>query len=1219
MRKLFSVRYSLLIFLYLSVALAHAQDNIPTHPVDGTFIKEWLVLGPFFPGDLETDFLASVNGETLANPKPGDTVTTAEGETLTWTVYRTEGNIIDLQHAIGNHEEAICYAFCLLESDQGGDGEFLVGSDDGVVVFLNGQRVHTQRVSRVIAVDDDRFPVTLRPGKNRCLMKISNGLQDWALTTRVIPPARAVITGVITDETRNTLSNAIVHLWQDSTLIAKTETDIKGSYQFSVYPAHGNYDIEASHGDKGNWTEVSLPAGARANMNLTLRMTVSISGSLLKFDDKPHVGVLVEALLLDKKGSSQRRATTLSDNRGQYKFINLRPGRYQIRCHTLKTQGEDPNKIVSVVPQNTLENVNFRFLPFKYGTWKHYTYLDGLGSNHVRPIYQDREGFLWFGTLGGISRYDGEKFVNFTTDDGLADNSVWSIHQDRDGFLWFGTLGGVSRYDGEKFVNLTTNDGLADNSVWSIYQDREGFLWFGTLGGISRYDGKAFVNYTTNDGLASDSVRVIHQDQKGHFWFGTSGGVSRYDGEKFVNYTTNNGLVSNLVRTIHQDQDDFLWFGSWYDGISQYDGDNFINFTTDDGLADNAVSNITQDRAGSFWISTEGKGLSQYDSSSFINFTTADGLVDNLVYTVYQDREGRIWFGTEGGISKYDGNKFINFTTNDGLVDNVVYTVYQDRDGYIWFGTDDDVSRYDGVEFVNFTTDNGLASNSVWVIYQDRDGYIWFGTRGGKGVSRYDGEKFVNFTTHDGLIENNVASIYQDQEGFLWFGTHSGGISRYDGTSWTSLDTRDGLINNHVLGISQGTDGEFWFGTLEGVTQYNPNRVPPSVRIVSVQSDKTSTQTGSLETIKDIPTDTRVTIQYSSIDFKTVKEKRQYQVRIKEIDPDWREPTQSDMFNISFDKPGTYTFEVVAIDRDLNYSAPTSLMLTVVLPWFQNGWILYPSGGAITVLLLFFGVLAYRYYHQRQQVLVYQQEAVAELTDARETQMGLIPQTAPEGPGFEIAGKCVSARTVSGDFFDYVPLDNGVLAVVLADVTSKGMKGAMNAALSSGALHSVVKLEASPSEMLWVLNQNLYPRFQRYTNCAMAILTIDPMNKMIKYANAGIPYPIIKRSEGDVEEIAIDGLPLGAFKSSEYDETPPMELKSGNTIILFSDGITEAAQQDNPDQLYMETDRLTRLIKELDKTINAEAMIDAIIEDVRHFSGDAQQNDDMTIVVIRVL
>ena len=1347
MRKLFSVRYSLLIFLCLSVAVAHAQDSVPTHPVDGTFIKEWLVLGPFFPEDLETDFLAPANGETLANPKPGDTVTTAEGKTLTWTVYRTEGNLIDLHHAVGNYQEAVCYTFCLLESDQGGDGEFLVGSDDGVVVFLNGQRVHTQPVRRAIVVDEDRVPVSLRPGKNRCLMKISNGVQDWALTTRVLPPTRAVIAGVITDESGKTLANVPVHLWQSSTMIAKAETDTKGSYQFSVYPATGHYDIQATLGNKGNWEMgVHLSAGARAKMNITLEKAISISGNLLALDNNtPNAGVLVEAILIGEDGASQKRATTLSDSRGRYQFINLIAGSYQVRCHTWDRHNDNPI-IAHVDLQNTVNvNIDFHFPPFEHGTWKHYTYLDGLGSNHVRPIYQDREGFLWFGTNnGGVSRYDGEKFVNFTTDDGLADNSVWAIHQDRDGYLWFGTLDkGVSRYDGEKFVNFTTNDGLADNSVWAIYQDRDEYLWFGTRGGVSRYDGEEFVNFTTNEGLIANSVfaihqdqggdlwfgsysgisrydgedfvnfttnegftndfvSVIHEDQEGHLWFGTNGGVSRYDGEKFINFTTDDGLANDLVRTIHQDREGFLWFGTWEGGISRYDGEKFINFTTDDGLADNSVWNIIQDRAGDFWVSSPGKGISQYDSNGFINFTTADGLVDNVVYTVYQDRDGLLWFGTEGGISKYDGEKFINFTTDDGLVANSVWAIHQDRDGYFWFGTDNGVSRYDGKKFVNFTTDDGLAfnqvwaihqdrdgylwfgtsdngvsrydgekfvnfrpwgmgrksvtsiyqdregslwfgisiggiyqyrdkkfvnfktadgltSNSVWAIHQDRDGYLWFGARGGDGVSRYDGEKFVNFTTNDGLAENDVASIYQDREGSLWFGTHSGGVSRYDGTSWTSLDTRDGLINNHVLGITQDSDGKFWFGTLEGVTQYNPNRVPPRVRIVSVQSHKTSTQTGSLETIKDITTDTRVTIKYSSIDFKTVKEKRQYRVRIKEIDSNWRKPTRSDTFNISFEIPGTYTFEVVAIDRDLNYSTPASLTLTVVLPWYQNGWILYPSGGAIVVLLLLCGVLAYRYYHQRQQVLSYQQEAVAELADAREMQLGLIPQTAPEVAGFEIAGICISARTVSGDFFDYVPLGNGALAVVLADVTGKGMKGAMNAILSSGALHSVAKLEMSPSEMLWALNQNLYPRFQQYTNCAMAILTIDPKDKTLKYANAGIPYPIIKYGEDDTEELSIDGMPLGAFKSSEYDETPPIELKQKNLIILFSDGITEASQSDNPDQLYMETDRLTHLIKGLDKTMNADAVAEAIIDDVRDFSGDTQQNDDMTIVVIKAL
>ena len=213
---------------------------------------------------------------------------------------------------------------------------------------------------------------------------------------------------------------------------------------------------------------------------------------------------------------------------------------------------------------------------------------------------------------------------------------------------------------------------------------------------------------------------------------------------------------------------------------------------------------------------------------------------------------------------------------------NVVSSIYQDRDGSLWFGTiGGGIYRYDDNEFVNFTTTDGLASNSVLAIHEDRDGFLWFGTIRG-GVSRYDGEKFVNFTTNDGLAQNDVSSIYQDREGSLWFGTQ-GGVSRYDGTSWTSLDTRDGLINNRVLGISQDSDGRFWFGTLEGVTQYNLNRVPPRVRIVSVQSHKTPPQMSSPETIKDIATDTLVTIKYSSIDFKTAKGKRRYQVRIKAV------------------------------------------------------------------------------------------------------------------------------------------------------------------------------------------------------------------------------------------------------------------------------------------------------------------------------------------------
>ncbi|MEO8068043.1 MAG: two-component regulator propeller domain-containing protein [Flavobacteriales bacterium] len=130
-----------------------------------------------------------------------------------------------------------------------------------------------------------------------------------------------------------------------------------------------------------------------------------------------------------------------------------------------------------------------------------------LQNNHIMCMKEDHDGNIWIGTVGsGVRRYsrsladlvtyDGPSFVNFTTSDGLHSNNVSAILEDKKGDLWFATGSGVSRYDGKTFTHFTTKEGLCSNHVWTIVEDRTGNLWFGTRkDGLCRYDGTSFTRF----------------------------------------------------------------------------------------------------------------------------------------------------------------------------------------------------------------------------------------------------------------------------------------------------------------------------------------------------------------------------------------------------------------------------------------------------------------------------------------------------------------------------------------------------------------------------------------------------------------------------------------------------------------------------------------------------------------------------------------------------
>ena len=1084
------------------------MENVAYNPIGDGYIKDWLVIGPFFPDDTEADSMLSLMANKNVKPRKGDTFSSKNGKTLEWKRLTTRNRFVYLTDFLGDNHDSYAYAFCVIESKSSCETEISIIAENSIKVWINGEQIFPQQpASNNYSIPWYGFTSELRSkiGANCCFVKLINDKPDqgFEMSTRILSPHRAVLSGVVTDERGNPIHEADVCLEQAEQLVAQTKTDISGKYILNIYLVNSSYDLSVTKEELGyRQFGLQLSEKERRAIDIGLKNAISIQGSIMTSDDTPHSAVPVQAIRLSEYNDAEILASTkLTDTDGKYQFINLRPGRYKIRCQVMggfiyyrdedrisKSQGgKGEPSILQVEYGKIMDETDFRISPFKKGHWKRYTLIDGLPSIGAHSIHEDEDGMLWLGTGaltalgGGISRFDGKTFTNLNTEDGLADDNVFAIHRDSDGKMWFGTGrtsekgGGISCYDGESFVNFTKEkDGISDNHVKAICHDSNGHLWFGTGKGVSRYDGKEFANFTSKDGLTHNYVHTIYCDPDGILWFGTQRGITRYDGRKFSSFdvddrladspvsaihrtpdgimwfgvmwfgsvkgsfcggifrydgneatyiNTDNGLISNKVSSVYSTPDGILWFGT-IEGVSRYDGKTFVNLiikggnfveaihydhggalwfltglsgiirydekyitnynemdgfasvpdtalaqsfyndedgnlwvgtangvfqyeydnfwhfnpimiTTKDGNKPYYVSAIHREPDGTIWFGTggyrtRGSGLFKYNprndsADSLVNITTEDGLVCNRIFSIHQDSKGLLWFTTEFGISCYNGKEFTNYTEKDGLSGYCAPPIYSDRDGILWFGTyHGGISQYDGEKFSNLTAQDGLPGDCVYAIYEAPDGILWIGTS--KGVSCYNRKVFINFNTEDGPPGNQVYTINRSSDGIMWFGTLGGGVFGYDGVAWTSLDSRDGIVDNTILSIYTDVDGSLWFGALGGLTHYCRTTTKPGAYIVSVITDKAYYD---LSEIPPLTTGRRITIRYNSIDFKTLPEKRQYRCRIKEIDSDWRKPTKSDSFDFTFENPGEYTFEVQSIDRDLNYSEPVSLNLSI--------------------------------------------------------------------------------------------------------------------------------------------------------------------------------------------------------------------------------------------------------------------------------------------------
>lgn len=504
-----------------------------------------------------------------------------------------------------------------------------------------------------------------------------------------------------------------------------------------------------------------------------------------------------------------------------------------------------------------------------------YTVENGLVQSAIECMYQDSRGYIWFGTHGGVSRFDGKTFKNFIDKAGLLNYRVLSIAEDHDGNMWFGTTNGLSKFDGTKFTAYTTENGLPYNFVRSLLVDKDGNLWVGTNKLISYYsqgsaidqkdstsaDTILFKNYQLSSKYKRNVIGAMMQDSEDNLWFGEwRDGLYKYDPKATMSDTivkvssikASHGIVEDNEGNIWctsfsssfrkfdphghdeknitnfalgspmpgmtKDVEGNIWFATFQSGIFKYDGYSFTNYTTKEGLPINTIWSILEDREGNIWVGTFGSGVCKYNGERFVYFNEETGLVNNIVNGIIEDRNGTIWFATEGGISKYyprsvtsENNGFINITTIDGWKITRINSLIEDRYGDIWFAHDMAGKKVKS-KFRNYEqVSASFQIPASFVVYEDHSGNIWYGTNG-RGAMKYDGDKREYYKVKDGN-KNRIMCILEDKNRNMWFGTYGGGANLFNGDTTWNISGKEGFTDKLVFSIVEDQQGNLWFGT----------------------------------------------------------------------------------------------------------------------------------------------------------------------------------------------------------------------------------------------------------------------------------------------------------------------------------------------------------------------------------------------------------------------
>lgn len=419
-----------------------------------------------------------------------------------------------------------------------------------------------------------------------------------------------------------------------------------------------------------------------------------------------------------------------------------------------------------------------------------YSVAEGLPQSQVSSIVEDDKGYLWIGTLGGLGRFNGSGFVNFSTEEGLLNNTIRSLNY-FDGQLWVGHEGGVSVISKGKIRKWAFSGEFKNFNVSAIRPFNKGIVIATNGGGLFFLNAR---NELRNISLSSpdeNRVRGLLSDGNTLFVATRAGLLKTNDVASFIRISGAENLnISGIAK-----KEKNLVFSTFDQGIFEYNIAAKKLSSLGNPLVQTGVRNCIVDSRGNVWsASQQGVVITNLDGHHR-SIDESKGLPLNAISVVFEDRNGTIWIGSEAkGLLRFPGEQFVYFNANNGIQSDLITAGKEISPGNYWFGTYDKglIQYHRNSGFVM----KPLPNNTLWSMETDRIGNVWLGSESGLFQYTPSG-KITAYDEVSGTPGKKISTIYKSPSGDLWLGG-SNGLSRISGGKIFRIE---GSETNQDVGI----------------------------------------------------------------------------------------------------------------------------------------------------------------------------------------------------------------------------------------------------------------------------------------------------------------------------------------------------------------------------------------------------------------------------------